>query len=101
MKAPRLDEAFARSPRMVHRRIGAERVLVPLVGRGAGLDSIFSLNRVAAFVWEALDGARTGDDVVRRIVEAFEVEPERAAADHLELVETLLEIGAVEPSPRR
>lgn len=96
MNAPRLDEAFARSPRMVHRRIGDEQVLVPLVGRGADLDSIFNLNRVAAFVWEELDGARTGGEVVRRMVETFEVGPEQAAADYLELVETLLEIGAVE-----
>ena len=61
-----LDEAWARSERMVGRRIGDEYVLVPLAGRGADLDSILNLNRVAAFVWEQLDGRRTGDAVVVR-----------------------------------
>jgi hypothetical protein len=96
---PRLDEAFARSARMVGRRIGDEYVLVPLAGRGADLDSILNLSRVAAFVWERLDGARTGAQVVDAVVERFEVERAEAEADYLELVETLLDVGAVEPSP--
>jgi hypothetical protein len=52
---------FGRAPaRMVGRRIGDEYVLVPLAGRGADLDSILNLNSVAAFVWEQLDGSRSG-----------------------------------------
>jgi hypothetical protein len=96
---PRLDEAFARSARMVGRRIGDEYVLVPLAGRGADLDSILNLSRVAAFVWERLDGARTGAQVVDAVVERFEVERAEAEADYLELVETLLDVGALARSP--
>lgn len=99
MSRPRLDEAFARSARMVGRRIGDEYVLVPLAGRGADLDSILNLSRVAAFVWERLDGARTGAEVVDAVVERFEVERAEAEADYLELVETLLDVGALAPSP--
>ncbi len=99
MSRPRLDEPFARSARMVGRRIGDEYVLVPLAGRGADLDSILNLSRVAAFVWERLDGARTGAQVVDAVVERFEVERAEAEADYLELVETLLDIGAVERPP--
>jgi hypothetical protein len=84
---------------MVGRRIGDEYVLVPLAGRGADLDSILNLSRVAAFVWERLDGVRTGAQVVDAVVERFEVERTEAEADYLELVETLLDVGAVEPSP--
>jgi hypothetical protein len=96
---PRLDEVFARSARMVGRRIGDEYVLVPLAGRGADLDSILNLSRVAAFVWERLDGARTGAQVVDAVVERFEVERAEAEADYLELVETLLDVGALARSP--
>jgi hypothetical protein len=96
---PRLDEAFARSARMVGRRIGDEYVLVPLAGRGADLDSILNLSRVAAFVWERLDGASTGAEVVDAVVERFEVERAEAEADYLELVETLLDVGALARPP--
>ena len=93
--ARRLDEAWARSPHMVGRRIGEEYVLVPLAGRGADLDSILNLNRVAAFVWEQLDGETSGSDVVAAVVERFDVERARAEQDYLELVDTLVEVGAV------
>ncbi len=95
MSRPRLEEAWARSARMVGRRIGDEYVLVPLAGRGADLDSILNLNRVAAFVWERLDGTRTGAAVVDAVVERFDVERPRAEADYLELVDTLLELKAI------
>jgi hypothetical protein len=94
---PRLDQTWARSERMIGRRIGEEYVLVPLAGRGADLDSILNLSRVAAFVWEQLDGSRTGAAVVDAVVERFQVERERAEADILELLDTLLALAAIAP----
>ncbi len=99
--AERLAEAWARSPRMVGRRIGDEYVLVPLAGRGADLDSILNLNRVAAFVWERLDGETSGGDVVAAVLERFDVERARAEQDYLELIDTLVEVGAVASARRR
>ena len=101
MSRVRLDETWARSARMVGRRIGDEYVLVPLAGRGADLDSILNLNRVAAFVWEQLDGRRTGASIVDAVVDRFEVERERAQADVLELLETLVAVKAIVPAPER
>lgn len=97
----RLGESWTRSPRMVGRKIGSEYVLVPLADRGADLDSILNLNTVAAFVWEQLDGARSGSDVVAAVVERFEVERPRAERDYLELIDTLVSVGAVHPAGRR
>jgi hypothetical protein len=93
-----LEETWARSARMVGRRLGDEYVLVPLAGRGADLDSILNLNRVAAFVWEQLDGRRTGAGVVDAVVERFDVARERAEADTVELLDTLLELRAIVPA---
>jgi methyltransferase-like protein len=97
----RLTEVWARSARMVGRRIGDEYVLVPLAGRGADLDSILNLNSVAAFVWEQLDGSRSGGEVVDAVIEQFEVERARAEQDYLELVETLVELDAVKRASKR
>jgi hypothetical protein len=65
------------------------------VGRGADADFIYTLNRVAAAMWESLDGKATGNDVVGLVVERFEVEEERAGRDYLELMEALESIDAV------
>jgi len=93
----RLREVFARSDRMVGRPIAGEYVLVPLVGRGADVDSILNLNRLGAFIWEALDGERTGAEVVDAIVARFEVETKEAARDYEEFIETLRDLKAVVP----
>jgi hypothetical protein len=95
LTAPGLSDVFTRSDRIVGRRIAGEYVLVPLVGRGTDADFIYTLNRVAAAIWEALDGKASGDDVVRHVVEHYEVAEAQAAADYLELVETLESIEAV------
>ena len=95
MTAPLLSDVFARSERIVGRRIGGEYVLVPLVGKGADADFIYTLNRVAAAMWEGLDGKATGNDVVGLVVQRFEVDASRAGRDYLELMETLESIDAV------
>lgn len=89
---------FARSSRIVGRRIAGEYVLVPLVTHGADLDAIYNLNAVAAFIWERLDGRTPGAQIVAALVDSFAVEPAQAEADYLEFVARLLALGAVEPA---
>jgi hypothetical protein len=90
-----LEAAWARSPRMVGRYVAGEFVVVPLRDKAADIDAVYSLSKVAAFIWDRLDGRTTGEAVVRAIVERFEVTPEEAAADYLRFVEQLRSIGAV------
>jgi hypothetical protein len=83
----------------VGRRIGDEYVLVPLAGRGADLDSILNVNRVGAFIWEQLDGKRTGTDVVAALVARFDVERPEAEADYLDFLTKLRGLKAVVSAP--
>jgi Coenzyme PQQ synthesis protein D (PqqD) len=98
VSGPSTDTVFARSSRIVGRRIAGEYVLVPLVTHGADLDAIYNLNAVAAFIWERLDGRTAGAAIVAALTESFAVEVGRAEADYLEFVGRLQELGAVEPS---
>lgn len=90
-----LDAVFARSERMVGRRIADEYVLVPIVGRGAEIDALFNLSRVGAFIWERLDGHTRGEAIVAAMVERFEVDQPRAEQDYREFLEQLVSIDAV------
>lgn len=90
-----LDAVYARSDRIVARRIADEFLLVPLVGRGASLDAIFSLNRTGAFIWERLDGIASGHDLVSAIVDRFDVSVEQASADYRDFAASLLAVGAI------
>jgi len=103
--APTLDRVFARSDRMVGRQVADEFILVPLVGKGADVDSILNLNRVGTFIWETIDGERDGAAVVAALVAKFAVEEERAAEDYLGFVAKLVslhalyEVGPCAPRP--
>jgi len=88
-----LARVFARSERVVTRKIGSELVLVPLADHGADLDSIFNLQGVAPCIWDLLDGKRSGEAIVDAIVEQYDVARSRAAADYVELLETLDDLG--------
>jgi hypothetical protein len=83
---------------MVGRRIADEYILVPIVGRGAELDSIFNLNRVGAFIWERMDGQSSGESIVRALVERFDVERHVAEKDYQDFVAKLLSIRAIQPA---
>ena len=98
MSPSRLDDVYAHSPRVVGRRIGDEFVLVPLVGRGADIDSILNLNKVGAFIWEQLDGTRSGTEVVDALVKRFEVDRPTAAQDYLDFLATLRGLKAAVPA---
>jgi hypothetical protein len=95
----KLTVAYGKSLRVVGRRIGDEYVLVPLAGRGADLDSILNLNRVATFIWEQLDGARTGREVVAALVARYEVDAPEAEADYLDLLTKLRGLKAAVSAP--
>ena len=99
MSPSKLTVAYGKSPRVVGRRIGDEYVLVPLAGRGADLDSILNLNRVATFIWEQLDGARTGREVVAALVARYEGDATEAEADYLDLLTKLRGLKAAVSAP--
>lgn len=90
-------KVFRQSERMVGRRIAGEYVLVPIVGRGADVEAIYNLNGLGAFIWEQLDGARTGEAVVQAIVDRYEVDREMAESDYETFLDQLLTIQAVTP----
>jgi hypothetical protein len=90
-----LQRVYARSERIVARQISGECILVPIVGRGADVDSIYTLNRVGAFIWEHLDGLRTGQDMVDLLMRRFTVDGDTAREDYVDFVDKLLSINAV------
>ena len=81
---------FRKHERVVTRQIAGETLLVPVRGKLVDMQKIFSLDPVAAFVWEHLDGSRTLADVRDAVLDAFDVEQERAEADIQEFVAELV-----------
>ena len=84
-----------RDASIVSRKIADECILVPIRQKAEELDSIYTLNDVAARIWELVDGERSVEEMRDLIVEDFEVEAEEAETDLVEFLQQLETVGAV------
>jgi hypothetical protein len=90
-----LKKRLVRAESMVFRKIAGEAILVPLSTRVEDADSIYTLNEVAARIWELLDGSRDVEQIAETIFDEFEVSRQAAQDDAAELMEKLIAINAV------
>jgi hypothetical protein len=90
-----LDQIYYQDPAIVARQIAGEMILVPIRQNVGDLDSIYTLNETARFVWHLLDGKHTLYDIRRQITQEFEVDEEQAGQDMLELIADLERVGVV------
>ena len=90
-----LDAIYHHDPSMVARNIAGEVILVPIRNKMGDLDSIYTLNETAGFIWDNLDGVRTLAEVCDALVAEFDVEAEQAERDLLELVTQLEAVQAI------
>ncbi|MGC8873265.1 MAG: PqqD family protein [Chloroflexia bacterium] len=90
-----LSRRFQKHPDIVFRRIGDEFVLVPIRSTVADLEAIYTLNPVAAHIWDLLDGQRDGYAILEEIVREYDVSPEQARGDLIEFLEQLLAVQGI------
>lgn len=95
MMNDRLLTIYQHDPSIVSRLIAGEMILVPIRKNMGDLESIYTLNETAARTWELLDGQRPVVEVHQQIVNEYDIDPLQAEADLLELIENLLEEGAL------
>lgn len=72
------------------RRIGEDRLLVPVSGDAARENCVFPLNETGEFIWGCLTTGRTLDETAAAVAAAFAVAPEDALADCREFAEYLM-----------
>jgi hypothetical protein len=85
------DKVFRKNENVVARKVADEVIIVPIRHNVGDLDSVYTLNPVAARVWSLLDGARSAHAVADLICEEFDVTRDVAERDLGELFESLEE----------
>ncbi len=91
-----LDKVYKKSDSIVFRKIADEFILVPIRQIVGDLESISTLNEVAARIWELIDGKMKVREIKDKIVEEFEVTPQKAEKDLIEYLKQLKKISAIE-----
>jgi CTP synthase (UTP-ammonia lyase) len=90
------DKVYKKSDSIVSRKIADEFILVPIRQNVGDLESISTLNEVAARIWELIDGKKKVREIKDKIVEEFEVTPQQAEKDLIEYLKQLKKISAIE-----
>ena len=90
-----LEKRYTKDPNIVSRQIAGEYILVPISQSADEVESIYTLNEVAARIWELLDGELCLNEIRDMIVTEFEVTPDEATADLLEFLQQLESLSAV------
>lgn len=89
------DKVFKKNESIVSRKIADEMFLVPIRGNLADMQKIFSLNPVAEYIWQQLDGERNLEDIREGVLSAFDVSKNEADEDISEFVGKLLEADLI------
>ena len=89
------DKRFKKKDTIVSREIAGEYFLVPIRGKLADMQKIFTLNPVAEYIWQELDNKNL-NDICNGVVSAFEVGKEQAQSDIKEFIAELLEADLIE-----
>ncbi len=90
-----LDKVYKKSDSIVSRKIADEFILVPIRQNVGDLESISTLNEVAARIWELIDGKKKVREIKDKIVEEFKVTPQQAEKDLIEYLKQLVKIEAI------
>ncbi len=90
-----LQRCYQKEPDIVFRKIAEEVILVPIRHKVGDLESIYTLNEVAARIWNLIDGKTAVKEIKDKIIEEFEVAPEEVEKDLIELLQNLEKIKGI------
>ncbi len=90
-----LERCYQKRPDIVFRKIADEYILVPIRQNIGDLESIYTLNEIAARIWDLIDGKNKTKKIKDKIVEEFKVTPEEAEKDLIELLQNLEKIELI------
>jgi hypothetical protein len=93
-----LDLRYKRNDDFVFRRIENETILVPIKDDVGDMSSIYSLNEVAAFIWQNINCKNSISDIKNMILSEFEITETQAITDLNEFVTALEKIEAIGPA---
>ena len=89
------DKVFIRNQDIVSRRIAGELFLVPVKGKLADMERIFTLTTVAEYIWDRLDGQKSLYDIRNDVMARFDVGQEQTDADIREFIAELMAAGLI------
>jgi hypothetical protein len=86
---------FCKNSDFVFRKIAEEYILIPIRHRTGDLDKIYNFNELGARFWELIDGSRTMEEIILKLLEEYEVSRDVLQNDLEIFITKLDKIGCV------
>ena len=80
----------------VMRNIAGENILVPTGEAAEKFNGMITMNEVAAFMWQNIDEVESKEDLVKIVLNEFEVDEETATRDVENFINELSSINMIE-----
>jgi hypothetical protein len=78
---------------LIRRQVGEDTILVPVGQTVYTSNGLFILNEVGAFIWDLLPEAETAEQLIRAVLDAYDIDEASAGADVEEFLESLRKLG--------
>ena len=78
---------------LIRREIAGDVILVPVGKTALENNGLFSLNELGAFLWDRLPQAQNEQDLLRSVLEEYDVPQAQAMQDIREFLEELKKLG--------
>lgn len=85
-----------RNENFILRKIAGESIIVPVGEATQKFNGLFSLNRVATFVWEHIEEVGDIEEMVQLVLEHFDVDETTARTDVEGFISELKLVGFIE-----
>jgi hypothetical protein len=90
-----MDATYSRNPDIIFRKIADEFILVPIRQKAVDLKSVYTLNEVGAFIWEAIDSSKSISQIKDQVVQEFDVDARQAQSDVSEILTQLESLSLI------
>lgn len=78
------------------KNIVGETVIIPTGEAAQYFNGLISTNEVAAFIWENIESCENPEEMLKKVLDEFEVEENKAREDVFGFLETLKQVGMIE-----
>ena len=79
----------------VIREIAGDYVIVPTGKTVLNFNGLITVNEVGAFIWKTLQEDITEEELVKKVLEEYEIDEETAKNDVAEFIEKLVQGGII------
>jgi len=84
------------NPNLILRKVAGQSVLIPTGEMAQKFNGMINLNGPAAFIWEHMEQANSQEELVKMLLDAYEVDEDTARRDVAGFIATAVYVGYAE-----